>query len=201
MMKVQHERVLLARLTGYLVGRDAVIDLGRELDIVSQPDRVTFDQLVAGTGREEVEVMLDQMRRYADELEELERELAALPLPDTRWSRELVDSFAIDHLRARFVTATYDAVLAHLDGNAANASAHAEAATDFLAKARTVVQRRHRDLHDTRGRRLVDKTTNHTFYQYGYLHMADTLCYWDRELVQVRGVLGETRVVPPNCFF
>jgi len=201
MMEVQHERVLLARLTGYLVGRDSVIDLGREIDIVSQPDRVTFDQLVAGTGREEVVQMLAEMRRYADELEELDRELAALPLKGNRWSRELVDSFAINHLRARFVAATYDAVLAHLDGDAASANAHADAAAGLLAQARTVVARRHADLHDTRGRRLVDKTPNQTFYQYGYLHMADTLCYWDRELVQVRGVLGATSMIPPNCFF
>jgi len=201
MMELQHERVMLGRLTGYLVGRDAVIDIGRTADIVSQPDRVTFDQLAAGAGRSEVIQMLFQMRRYADELETLDEELAALELPVSRWSRELRDSFAINRLRARFVLATYDATLAHLDGGPAAAAARIRDAQELLAQARGVVARRHGDLHDTHGRRHLDKTANQTFYQFGYLFFADNLCYWDRELVQVGGVLGSTTAIPPSCFF
>ncbi len=201
MMEVQHERVLLGRLTGYLVGRDAVIDIGRAVDIVSQPDRVTFDQLVAGLGRDEVIFMLFQLRRYADELDELDEQLAKLELRDSRWSRELTDSFAINRLRARFVLATYEATLAHLDGDPAMAATRFGHAEELLARARTVVARRHGDLHDTHGRRLLDKTANQTFYQFGYLFFADNLCYWDREMVQVGGVLGSTSAVPPSCFF
>jgi len=201
MMEVQHERVMLGRLTGYLVGRDAVIDIGRAADIVSQPDRVTFDQLVTGQGRDEVIFMLFQLRRYADELDALDAQLAALDLRDSRWSRELTDSFAINRLRARFVLATYEATLASIDGDPATAATRFGHAEELLARARTVVKRRHGDLHDTHGRRLLDKTTNQTFYQFGYLFFADNLCYWDRELVQVGGVLGSTTAVPPSCFF
>ncbi len=61
--------------------------------------------------------------------------------------------------------------------------------------------RRHASLHDTHGRRLVDRTPNETFYQYGYLRNADILCYWDRELAQVAGVLGESTAMPPGCLF
>jgi len=201
MMEVQHERVMLGRLTGYLVGRDAVIDIGRTADIVSQPDRVTFDQLVGGLGRTEVIFMLFQLRRYADELDTLDEELAALDLRDNRWSRELRDSFAINRLRARFVLATYEATLAHIDGDLETAATRYGHAEELLARARTVVARRHGDLHDTHGRRHLDKTANQTFYQFGYLFFADNLCYWDRELVQVGGVLGSTSAVPPSCFF
>ena len=201
MMEVQHERVMIGRLTGYLVGRDAVIDIGRTADIVSQPDRVTFDQLVGGLGRTEVIFMLFQLRRYADELDGLDEELAALDLRDNRWSRELRDSFAINRLRARFVLATYEATLAHIDGDLEMAATRFGHAEELLARARTVVARRHGDLHDTHGRRHLDKTANQTFYQFGYLFFADTLCYWDRELVQVGGVLGSTSAVPPSCFF
>lgn len=203
MMRVQHERVLQARLTGYLVGRDSVIDLGRSLDppIVSQPDRITFDQLVAGQGRSEIIEMLFQMRRYAESLGDLGHGLGALELPDSRWTRELTDGFEINRLRARFVIATYEATLAHLDGDAAAAADHARTAGALLDQARVVVKRRHADLHDTHGRRLLDKTPNQTFYQFGYLYFADQLCYWERELVQIEGILGSTTAIPPSCFF
>lgn len=201
MMNVQHELVLLRRLTGYLVGRDSIIDLGRQLDIVSQPDRVTFDQLVAGQGRAEVENMLPNLRAYADELDILDREVRALDLPDSRWSRELRDSFAINALRARFVVSTFEATLAAIDGDPAAAATYFKAAEWRLARARPIIAARHADLHDDHGRRLVDKTANQTFYQFGYLFFADNLCYWDRELVQVGGILGSTSAVPPSCFF
>ena len=55
------------------------------------------------------------------------------------------------------------------------------------------MHRRDGDLHDTHGKRLVDETTNQTTYQFGYLYMADTLCYWNRELMQVRSILGDSR--------
>ena len=41
----QHDGLMRDHLAGYMAGRDAVIDAGRVLNIVSQPDRITFDQL------------------------------------------------------------------------------------------------------------------------------------------------------------
>ncbi|MBA3456534.1 MAG: hypothetical protein H0T42_25825 [Deltaproteobacteria bacterium] len=201
MMEVQHERVMLGRLTGYLVGRDAVIDIGRVADIISQPDRVTFDQLVAGTGRTEVVQMLFTMRLYADELDQLDDSWSALDVPDNRWSRELRDSFAINRLRARFVIATYDATLASLDGDPAAANAAYAEAEALLEDAKIVVARRHRDLHDSAGRRHLEITANQTFYQFGYLFFANNVCYWKRELVQVDGVLHGNSPRVPSCFY
>ena len=43
--------------------------------------------------------------------------------------------------------------------------------------------------------------TNQTTYQFGYLYMADTLCYWNRELAQVKNQLGDASVIPPACVF
>ncbi len=201
MSTVQHDLVMLGRLTGYLVGRDAVIDIGKQAGIVSQPDRVTFEELVAGGDRGEVEQRMIGLARYADELERLVGDLAKLALPDSRWSAELRDGFAIDQLRARFVLATYEATLAHLDGDDPTATAKAAYADKLLGRAQAIVTSRHADLHDPRGRRLIEKTTNQTFYQFGYLFFADTLCYWRRELTQVRAILGETSAAPPSCFF
>ncbi len=201
MMEVQHQHVMLGRLTGYLVGRDAVIDIGRTSDIVSQPDRVTFDLLVAGTGRSEVVQMLFTMRRYAEELEQLDDELDALDVPSNRWSRELRDSFEINRLRARFVVATYDATLASIDGDTGAAEAAYADAEELLADAREVVERRHGDLHDSQGRRHLEITANQTFYQFGYLFFANNVCYWKRELVQVEGVIRGTSPRVPSCFY
>jgi hypothetical protein len=201
MMTLQHELVMIGRLTGYLVGRDSVIDIGKRVGIVSQPDRVTFEELVAGGDRAEVEQRMIALRQYADELDVLVADLARLDLPHSRWSAELRDGFAIDQLRARFVLATYEATLAHLDGDEAAAAAKAGDANKLMARAQAVVTSRHADLHDTHRRRLVDKTANQTFYQFGYLYFADNLCYWQRELTQVEAILGSTSAVPPSCFF
>lgn len=38
-------------------------------------------------------------------------------------------------------------------------------------------------------------------YQFGYLHMADTLCYWRRELAQLEAIMGTASGVPPACVF
>lgn len=197
----QHQRVMLDQLTGYLVGRDSVIDAGRTLHIISQPDRVTFDQLAAGTGRASVDAMLPTLRAYIDEVAPLVAELDALDLPLSRWTSELRDGFHVDLLRARFVLATYEATLAHLDGDAPTATARYREAAELVASAHSVVRSRHADLHDDHGRRLVDKTANQTFYQFGYLYFAESLCYWERELVQVGGVLGSTSQIPPSCFY
>ncbi|CAN5792039.1 hypothetical protein BH11MYX3_BH11MYX3_13690 [soil metagenome] len=197
----QHDDVMIDKLTGYLVGRDSVIDLGRTLDIISQPDRVTFDQLAAGMGRAEVEGMLTVLARHIAVLQGLVGELDDLSLPDTRWSAELRAGFRIDLVRAQFVEANYQAAIAQLDGDPAGARRRWDAAKDLLGDAREVVHARHADLHDTHGRRLLDKTSNQTFYQFGYLYFADTLCYWQRELDQVGSMLGFPPPSQLSCFF
>lgn len=196
-----HDRVMIDKLTGYIVGRDSVIDLGRTLDIISQPDRVTFDQLAKGEGRAEVDAMMPTLATYVGEVEALDQELRALDLPDSRWAAELRDGFRVDLLRAQFVHASYAAMLAHLDGDEATAAKRFADAKALLDKARPVVKSRHADLHDNHGRRLLDKTGNQTFYQFGYLYFADTLCYWQRELDQLGKELGLSTAVPSSCFF
>ena len=197
----QHDHVMIEQLTGYLVGRDSVIDLGRKANIISQPDRITFDQLTAGQGRATVDAMLPVLATYAGELDAMVRDLDALSLPDSRWAAELRAGFKIDQLRARFVEATYQATLAQLDGDTATAKKRYDAAAKLLEQAHTVVDDRHDDLHDAHQRRLVDATGNQTFYQFGYLRFADTLCYWKRELDQVNAVLGATSAIPSACFY
>ena len=201
---LQREYLHLGHLVPYIASRDITIDLGRQLDIVSQPDRVTFDDIVAGTNVQQARDAMTALAEYADKLDTIAAQFFALDLPGDRWGDELRDGFEIDQLRVRFVLAAYDAVLAHVDGDASRARTRADDARDLMERARKVVERRHDDLHDTHGRRLLEKSTdespNRTIYQYGYLYMADTLCFWQRELLQVEGILGSASMAPPGCF-
>ena len=188
------------RLTGYLVGRDIAIDAGDKLDppIISQPDRVTFEDLELNPAID-LEPVLALLRAHEQVLADLNTRLEDLDLPVSNWSRELRDGFAVNRLRVRFVLATYSAVLAHLRGESGDA--HYTSAQEILETAREIIEARHAELHDPHDRRLVDKTTNYTFYQFGYLYMADILCYWQRELDQVGNILGNTSAVPNTCLF
>lgn len=195
----QHDGLMRDHLAGYMAGRDAVIDAGRVVGIISQPDRITFDQLTPDMVGSFTDTVMTPLTAHADAMDGLAKRLAKLSLPDTRWAREIRDGLTIDRLRARFVLATYGAVLAHIGtGDASKPLAQAKA---LLEQAKAVVAARHADLHDTHGRRIVDKTTNRTSYQFGYLHMADTLCYWRRELTQVENILGTSTDTPSSCFF
>ena len=197
----QHTYLLLDSLAAYLASRDAAIDLGRAGNIVSQPDRITFDDLVAsGDTAGFTSTVLQPLAAYSSALDQRQSQLDKLDLPDSRWARELRDALAIDRLRAQFIAAAYQAVIDHIAGTG-DPAADFDRATQLEGEAKTIVESRHADLHDTHGRRLLDKNANQTEYQYGYLRNADTLCYWNRELLQVGAILGNTTMTPPNCLF
>ena len=203
LMNEQKRALIDQRLAGYLSARDAVIDIGRMADppIISQPDRIQFMQMLApdfDLGAFQTNVV-DALDAHADKLDELAGKLAALDLADTRWTREVSQGFEIDRLRARFMHLLYNATAARAGGGSGKADY--DRAVALLAEATKVVQARHGDLHDTHRRRLLDKVSNATVYQYGYLYHADSLCYWKRELIQVGNILGTSTETPPACFF
>lgn len=198
---VQHDALIDQRLAPYLASRDALIDAGRTLNIISQPDRKTFDDLVAATPDVLDTFQTDVMAplvAYAHSVDALDLTLAGLGLPEERWSRELADGLAIDRARAHFIHEAYAAVLAHIAGDDHAANAARDRAAAQLETAAAVVARRHGDLHDP-DPGLTKRGDNSTTYGYGYLYFADQLCYWHRELDQVDGILGNTDTVPPAC--
>ena len=204
LVDLEHRTLLGNRLIAYLAGRDASMDVGRNLGIVSQPDRVTFEQLAAMNGVDRARFqtqILTPLSELADRLAEIDQAALDLDLADTRWTRELRDGLAITALRARFAAVAYRAALAHLDGNpAAVALDHAELRA-LLDRARPVVARRRADLHAPDPAPLLERGSNVTFYPYGYLHMADTLCYWDRELRQLEQFAQLGTAPLPDCLF
>jgi hypothetical protein len=201
----QDHALITQRLAAYLGGRDVAIDAGRAAGIVSQPDRITLDDLttIAAPDRDTfARTVIDPLAAHGDELTAFADRLAALHVPDDRWGRELTDGVAVNRARVRFVVACYRAALAHLAGDdAAARTAHA-AALVALDDGQAIVTGRHHDLHDDHGARLTAKAGNYTIYGFGYLHFADGLCYWRRELSQLEAILGIGDGTPaPSCFF
>ena len=213
MLANEQKRALIdQRLAGYLASRDVIIDAGDKFDppIISQPRRVFFAEVLAPGFDVDgfAAKVVAPLAAHADAVAAIETQLAALVLPDSRWARELREGVAMDHLRTRYIHALYSAVVAKARGG--TGADDYERAKVLYDEARPVVAARHGDLHATHRNppkagvskfRLIDRTENWGQYQYGYLFMADTLCFWERELLEVGGVLGTTTETPPGCLF
>ncbi|MFZ5479428.1 MAG: hypothetical protein ACOZNI_21870, partial [Myxococcota bacterium] len=171
--EVQHRWLLEGRLAAYVAGRDDFIDLGDALDIHSQPDRLEFDEVTADD-----QALVDDLAALAADTRGV---LDTLPSGDA-WVDEVRDGVEVDALRAEFAAAAWGAAVAKARGEAASASD----AAAILEDARAVVTRRHAALHDPQGERLITHGDNATLYDYGYLLRADELCFWERELEQLR---------------
>jgi hypothetical protein len=188
------------RLAPYLAGRDLIIDAGDILGIHSQPDRITFEDLAEDPALRasfaETVLALDV---FATELAALRDRAHALGLADSPWSRELLDGFDVTAARARFITAAYQTVLAHLAGEPT--SDRREQLESALADGRAAVARRHAAPHHTGPRdQLFGRPTNATVYGFGYLHQADTLCYWERERAQLAAIVDAPDTRIPTCW-
>jgi NADH dehydrogenase FAD-containing subunit len=71
---LQREYLHHGNLMAYVASRDISIDLGRQLNIVSQPDRVTFADLVAGVGVEDARTKIAGLHEYADKLDAIAKQ-------------------------------------------------------------------------------------------------------------------------------
>ncbi len=201
MGEMQHRALIVERLAAYVAGRDQIIDAGDRLGIFSQPDRPEFSELVAMTPaqREDFRArVVVKLKTHADELTALAAEVDALSLGDDRVLLELRDGARVTAARVRFIHGLYSAALAFAEGQPA-AALLAGADAD-LEVAKGVVAARRRGLWDPDRLSLVAATqVNATFYQYGYLREADTLCFWVRERAQARNLIERRSELVPGC--
>jgi len=106
---------------------------------------------------------------------------------------ELKDGVQVTAARVRFIHALYAATL---DGDAG----WLEKADAEWARGKELVSRRRRALWDPDPRTILgDHVVNPTFYQYGYLREANTLCFWERERAQARNVVLGAGISVPGC--
>ena len=197
--EAQHRALILERLAAYVASRDQLIDAGDQLGIFSQPDRPEFTELLAATlaVREDFRVrVVEKLKVHADELSALAVEADALPSDDPVMA-ELKDGVQVTAARVRFIHALYAATLATAAGGSdAGLIAQAEA---HLATAKDIVARRRKALWDPDPKPILANTPNPTFYQYGYLREANTLCFWERERAQARNALLQAGQLVPGC--
>lgn len=198
--EAQHRALIVERLAAYLASRDQLIDAGDRLGIFSQPDRPEFSEVVAMTPADRDAFrarVVDKLKAHADELAALATEAEALPSEDPVMV-ELRDGVQVTAARVRFIHALYAATVAFAaNGDDAGWLAKAEAE---WALGKDLVARRRRALWDPDPRTILgDDVVNPTFYQYGYLREANTLCFWERERAQARNVVLGAGISVPGC--
>jgi len=196
--QAQHAALIEARGAAYLAGRDALIDVGELGGVVSQPDRPSFAEIIAMAPEERAALAdgpLAALEQLAMATEDALAQVQAVPAGP--WRDEIVDGIEIDALRTRFALAVFGAAMAAGEGQDPD-RLRAEADV-LLDQARTVVARRHGALWSPIGGVLTEPAPNPTFYPYGYLEKADTLCYWERELVEIDNAVDGTNASVPAC--
>jgi hypothetical protein len=200
---LQAEYLIDKRLTPYLAGRDLAMEAGFAFDVVAQPDRLTFADLAAlpDVSRDAFSAdVLGPLLAYADALDARgdRARLLADARPEDPWFDEMADAIQITHLRARYAHALWSATLVYAEGG--DPAEELERAEALKASAALKVADRHGSLWDPDGGRLTTgEWDNPTIYDFGYLHHADTLCYWEREWVEAREGMGLTDVAAPGC--
>ncbi|MEC7947422.1 MAG: hypothetical protein VX265_07610 [Myxococcota bacterium] len=200
---LQAEYLIKKRLTPYLAGRDVAMEAGFSLGVVAQPDRYTFAELADLSGEERdafAADVLGPLLAYADAMDargDRARVLADAH-PADPWFDEMADAMQVTHLRARYAYMLWSAAWVHAEGG--NPTDRLETADRIRSSATDKVADRHAALWDPDGRRMTSaEWANPTIYDYGYLHHADTLCYWEREWVEARRAMAITDATPPNC--
>jgi hypothetical protein len=183
--------LIVEELAAYLAGRDQVLDAAFQLGHVAAPDRPSFQSLDATFAP-----TLAKLKAHADEVEVLAQEVSGLAGKDP-FLDELVDGVEISAARARFSWAAFAAAQAFNTG-----APHQEVldvAKAQLAKAQRIAGRRRLAFHAPNGQQLISDGPNASFYDYGYLRDANTLCFWRRELAQVRNLVEQAGVAVPGC--
>jgi len=197
--EAQHRALLVERLAAYVASRDQIIDAGDRLGIFSQPDRPEFSELAVATpqAREDFRVkVVAKLKVHADELTAMAAEAESLPSEDPVMA-ELKDGVQVTAARVRYIHALYAATLAFAEGGSDGGFlAQADAA---LANGKSIVSRRRRALWDPDPRPITANNANPTFYQYGYLREAFSLCFWEREGAQAKNVILQAGLSVPGC--
>lgn len=187
----EQERALLAEgLTPWMASRDSIMDVGRDMGILSQPDRPSVDEVHAYDSATAATFRATVIEPLATHATNVAAIAATVPSGGV-WLDEVRDGMLVDAARARFAAAIWEATLP--DGDA-SAFDDADAA---LADAQAVMDSHVWHDDDTRFR--DEDWDNTTIYDYGYLAHAQDLCFWQRERALARNVvLGEDNA-DPGC--
>lgn len=197
--EAQHRALIVERLAAWVASRDQLIDAGDRLGIFSQPDRLEFREIVgldAAARAAFRDTVVARLAAHAAEVAALAQEVESLDPADPVFA-ELRDGVTVTAARVRFIHALTAAAVAHAEGG--DAASWLQQADQQLEVARAIVARRRSRLWDPDPKTILRNTPNPTFYQYGYLREADTLCFWVRERAQARNVILQAGEFEPGC--
>ena len=189
--EVQKTAMIDHNLDAYTCGVDNIMELGYSQDIVSQPVRLSFREMVE-VEVSELESLSIRFDSYIQALQEID-----IPDPVDAWQTEIVDGILINQHRATFMKSLIDAMLAYRQG--IDFTGYLDLAEQHLTEAQVVITRRRENTWDPQGDRLFIENTNSTIYQFGYLHRVSDLCYWQREYIQAQNALFDINEAPPGC--
>jgi hypothetical protein len=199
--EAQHTALIEERLTPYVSARDASMDLGYNIGVVAAPERPTFSDVADWTPEERSDFsddVLEPLLALAETLDgygDTARTLAANGDP---WFVEMADAMQVTHQRVRFVHALWSAAIEGASGS--DPGPWLEAAAVHQDRGGQLIDDRHDSLHDPdRVRMVAAEWENPTIYDYGYLHHAETQCFWEKERVEVERALGRSDDVAPPC--
>ena len=198
---LQNQYLIGQSLVGYFSAQDALIDFAAPT-IVSQPVPVSFEQLASMSPSDQATFatqVLAPLAAFAAKTASLDEAVHAIGLDDSDpFLSETIDGFDVDTARATFVNALYQAVASYrATGGDGGWLARADAA---FVQAQTVIARRTKALHYPSPQQITGASVvNSTQYQAGYLAQAVNLCYWTRETMQARTVIGVDASTIPGC--
>ena len=128
-------------------------------------------------------------------------DITAIPFPDPidAWQEEILNGVQMDIHRAQFMEYLLTAMLQHRDSNDAGSSEFLSKAAEELQQGQSLIDTMRARTWDPNGERLFIEGANSTIYQFGYLHRASDLCYWQREHIQATNAIVGTNNAPPGC--
>lgn len=196
---MEHDALIGQRLAPYLAGRDLIIDLGEKMGKIGAPTRPALDGIATlpAAQRTALKTTVAQLAAFSQALAPLAKQLQQLDRDGEPWLAELSDGAAITALRAHFVQQLWALAVKAAD-EPLQEQEFAPLEVDLDA-AKQVIARRQGGLWDGKGTRLVQDAPNPTRYQYGYLRDAHSLCFWRRELTQLRNSALKLSDPVPAC--
>ena len=181
--KLQYQSLIIEELAPWTCGVDIAMEVGAGLGIIAQPPRPSFNELTTDhlNIAEALEIMSSETKILHSRIS-----------TDTPWGAEISDGMEINVLRTSFMS---HLIKASVNGDNEEVSM----AEDLLNQAHAIVKRRHSSLWDPQKERLITTGENSTLYQFGYLLRTEELCFWERELIQVKNLLTGTSETVPGC--
>ena len=191
--ELQKKWLIENNLDAYTCGVDNIMVLGYTQDIVSQPKRLSFEQMME-VDNSELDAIRSKLDAYSGQLLDITENFGEQTDP---WLQEIEHGLWIDFHRANYMSQLIYAILEAKSGGSPNSKI--SEAEEILLEAQKIVDIQHSQAWDPDIKRLTGTNSNATLYQFGYLHRADELCYWNRELIQVKNLLQDSSEYPPGC--